>query len=137
MKLLKLALKFWQEIIFIIGLGLLVGGITMYISISFQHGINIVFYCLFVLLIVLLIGQFYWKNLALALWLAVMLGLGSVWMVLAALSDLVKMSNTDKGYYGLMFALFIFIGLTVTAISMPFKYMNFNNIEKITSAEVL
>jgi hypothetical protein len=123
MQLFRSALKFWQEIIFIIGLGILIGGITMNISISFQYGINIVFYCLFVLLIVCLIGQFYWENLALALWLAVILGLGSVWMVLAALSDLVKMTNADKGFLGLMFGLFLFMGLTFTAISMPFKYL--------------
>ena len=138
MKSLKSALKFWQEVIFIIGLGIWVGGITMNISMSFQYGVNIVFYCLFVLLIVLLIGQFYWKNLALALWLAVILGLGSVWMVLAALSDLVKMTNADKGYYGLVFGLFLFMGLTVTAISMPFKYIRSVNIlENKTSMEEL
>ena len=138
MKLLKSVLKFWQEIVFIIALGILVGGITMNISISFQYGINIVFYCLFVLLIVCLIGQYYWKNLALALWLAVILGLGSAWMVLAALSDLVKMTNADKGYFGLMFGLFLFIGLTITAISMPFKYLEpVRSIERETSMEEL
>jgi len=138
MKLLKSVLKFWQEVIFIIGLGILVGGITMNISISFQYGVNIVFYCLFVLLIALLVGQFYWKNVALALWLAVILGLGSIWMVLAALSDLVKMTNADKGYLGLVFGLFLFMGLTVTAISMPFKYIRSVNIlEKKTSMEEL
>ena len=123
MKLLKSALKFWQEIIFIIGLGILVGNITTYISISFQDKINIVFYCLFVLLIACLIGQFYWKSLALSLWLAFLLGLGSAWMVLAALSDLGKMTGADKGYYGLIFAMFFFMGLTVTAFSMPLKYI--------------
>ena len=136
MNALKSALKFWQEIIFIIGLGIWVGGMTMNISISFQYGVNIIFYCLFILLITCLIGQFSWKSLALALWLAVLLGLGSLWMVLAALSDLVKMSNTDKGFYGLVLGLFFFIGLTVTAISMPFKYIrSVNNIEKKSSME--
>ena len=138
MKSLKSALKFWQEIIFIIGLGIWVGGITMNISISFQYKINIVFYCLFVLLIGCLIGQFYWKSLALSLWLAVIMGLGSAWMVLAALSDLVKMTSADNGFRGLMFALFIFMGLTVIAISMPFKYIrSVNSIEKKTSMEKL
>ena len=59
-------------------------------------------------------------------------------MVLAALSDLVKMTNADKGYLGLVFGLFLFMGLTVTAISMPFKYIRSVNIlEKKTSMEEL
>jgi len=135
-KLLNSALKLWQETIFIIALGILVGGITMNISISFQYKINIVFYCLFVLLLICLIGQFYWKNLALALWLSVILGLGSAYMILAALSDLVKMTNTDEGYLYTIFALFLSMGLTVIAISMPFKYlMPVNKIEMKTSME--
>jgi len=133
-KSLKSVLKFWQEIIFIIALGILVGGITMNISISFQYKINIVFYCLFALLLICLIGQFYWKNLALALWLAVILGLGSAYMILAALSDLVKMTYTDEGYLYTIFALFLFMGLTVVAISMPFKYLrSVDSIEMKTS----
>ena len=122
-KSLKSVLKFWQEIIFIIALVVLVGGITMNISVSFQHKINIVFYCFFVFLLICLIGQLHWKNVALALWLAVILGLGSAYMILAALSDLVKMTNTDEGYLYTVFALFLFMGLTVIAISMPFKYL--------------
>jgi len=135
-KSLNSVLKFWQETIFIIALGILVGGITMNISISFQYKINIVFYCLFVLLLICLVGQFYWKNLALALWLAVILGLGSAYMILAALSDLVKMTKTDEGYLYTIFALFLSMGLTVIAISMPFKYfMPVNRIEMKTSME--
>ena len=128
-KSLKPALKFWQEIVFIIALGILVGGITMNISISFQYKMNIVFYCLFVFLLICLIGQFYWKNLALALWLSVILGLGSVYMMMAAVSDLVKMTNTDEGFLYTICALFLSIGLTVIAISMPFKYLMKTSLE--------
>ena len=133
-KLLKSALYFWQEIIFVIVLGVLVVGITMNISISFQYKINIVFYSLFVLLLICLIGQFYWKNLVLSLWFAVIFGLGSAYMILAALSDLVKMANTDEGYLYTVFCLFLSMGLTVVAISMPFKYLkSVNKIEVKTS----
>jgi hypothetical protein len=129
MKSLKSVLKFWQEIIFIIGLGMLVGSMTMNISISFQYKENIFFYCFFVSLLCCLIGQFYWKSLMLALGMAVILGLGSAYMILAALSDLVKMTKTDESYLYLVFALFVFMGLTVIAISMPFKYLK--SVEKI------
>jgi hypothetical protein len=119
-KSLKLVLKFWQEIIFIIGLGILVGGITMNIANSFQYTINIVFYCLFVLLLICLIGQFYWKNRTLSLCLSGILGIGSFYMFLAVMSDLVKMTNID---WGLVFGLFLFLGLVGTAVTMPIKYL--------------
>ena len=122
MKSLKSVLKFWQEIVFIIAMGILVGGITMNISVSFQHKINIFFYGVFILLLICLVGQFYWKSFVLGLWLAVVLGLGSAYMILAALSDLTRMDNTEEGYYKTIFAVFLFIGLTVTAILMPYKY---------------
>jgi hypothetical protein len=134
MKSLKSALKFWQEIVFIIALGILVFGITMNISKSFQNKINIVFYCVFVFLLICLIGQFYWKNVILALWLAAILGFGSAYMILAALSDLVKMTPTEEGYTYTIFALFLSIGMTIIAISMPFKYLkSVNNLEVKTS----
>jgi len=129
-KSLKSALKFWQEIIFIIGLGILVGGITMNISNSFQQTINIIFYCLFVFLLICLVGQLYWKNWILALCLSAILGIGSLYMFLAAVSDLVKMTNTDEGFLYTVFALFLFLGLVGTAITMPIKYLKFDkNVE--------
>ena len=130
MKLLKSALKFWQEIIFIILLGILVSNIPMNLSTVFQDKINILFYCLFLLLITCLIGQFYWKSLALSFLLAFLLGLGSAWMALAALSDLSKMTGAYKGYYGLMFGMFVFIGLTIIAFTMPLKYI-MSDVERI------
>ena len=134
---LKSALYFWQEIIFIIAVGILVIGITMNISISFQYKMNIVFYCLFVLLLIGLIGQFYWKKLVLSLWLAVILGLGSAYMILAALSDLVKMAHTDEGYLYTVFCLFLSVGLTAIAILMPFKYIkSVNKSELKTFVEI-
>jgi uncharacterized membrane protein len=135
MKSIKLALKFWQEIIFIVALGILVFGITTNISVNFTQVFNIVFYCIFVLLLICLIGQLYWKNLILALWLTVILGLGSAYMILAALSDLAKITTTDKDYIYTIFALLLSIGLTVTAISMPFKYFKSDSIQKDNAAE--
>lgn len=123
-KLLKTVLKFWQEIIFIVGLGILVGGITMNINNSFQDTFNIVFYSLFVSLLICLIGQFYWKSWILALCLSTILGIGSFYMFMAVVSDLVKMTSID---YGLLFGFFLFLGLVGTAITMPIKYLKFGN----------
>ena len=122
MKSLKAVLKFWQEIVFIIMLGMWIGGITMNTSVYFQHTISIFFYCMFILLLVCLVGQFYWKNFALGLCLAIISGLGSAYMILAALSDIAKMDHTDRGYHETLLLAFLFIGLTITAILMPYKY---------------
>ena len=127
LKSLKSALFFWQELIFAIMIGILVFGITMNISVSFKHVFNIIFYCIFVLLIFCLIGQFFWKNLLLSIWLAVQLGFGSAYMILAALSDLIKMTPSEAGYIKTVFALILSLCLTATAISMPFKYIKLAN----------
>jgi hypothetical protein len=134
MKALKSTLKFWQEIVFVIALGILIFGITMNISVAFKQGVNIVFYCIFVFLLICLIGQFFWKSVTLSLWLAVILGFGSAYMILAALSDLAKMTPAEEGFTYTVFALFLSMGMTVVAISMPFKYLKtVNNLEVKTS----
>ena len=120
-KSLKSALHFWQEIVFVIGLGVLVAGMTMNAAVAFKQGINIVFYCIFILFIMCLIGQFFWKNLVLSLWLAVLFGLGSLYMIFGWFVELFKMTDT----WGVV-SLFIFIGLTITAITMPIKYIKKN-----------
>ena len=123
---LKTVLKFWQEIVFIIAIGIIVFGITMNMKVSFQHVGNIIFYCIFVLLLACLVGQFFWKSFALSLWLAVILGLGSMFMFMAIWSDYTKIANKDGDYHdaivGLTFGFFLAIGLTITAILMPVKY---------------
>ena len=120
---LKSVLRFWQEIIFLVVVGYLVVGITMNSAVAFKQAINIAFYGFFVLLLICLIGQFYWKSLPLALWLAVILGFGSMWMIMAALSGLAKMNNSEAGFINTIIALLLFVGMTVVAISMPFKYI--------------
>jgi len=123
-KLLKSALRFWQEIAFIVVFGILVIGITMNISASFQFGINIVFYGIFVSILVILIGQFFWKNLILAMILAPILAFGSVWGIMAALSDFGKIPAGDtKTFVGYSLITLFCIGLTIAAITMPKKYL--------------
>ena len=121
---LKSAVKFWQEIAFIVVIGIYVFGITMNISVSFQYGVNILFYGIFVSLLVVLIGQFFWKNLILAMILAPILALGAVWGILAALSDFGKIPAGDtKAFVGYSLITLFCIGLTIAAITMPKKYL--------------
>ena len=123
---LKTALKFWQEIVFIIAIGIIVFGMTINRKVSFQHEGNIIFYCIFVLLLACLVGQFFWKSFALSLWLAVILGLGSMYMIIAIWYDYTEMANKNGDYhdaiFGLTFGLFLAVGLTITAVLMPVKY---------------
>jgi uncharacterized membrane protein len=118
----KSALRFWQETVFIIAIGTMVFGITMNITVAFQQAINIFFYFIFIVLIICLIGQFYWKNVVLGLYLAVLMGFGSLWMFAAVLSDFGKINKID-GNLDMIFYLLLSIGLISTAISMPFKYI--------------
>jgi hypothetical protein len=114
---LKSVLKFWQEIIFIIALGILISGIIMNHQAAFHKGINIVFFGIFVLLLACLIRQFYWKSPVLGCILAFIFMLNSAYMTLGWLLELVQMTDTIG-----LFSLFLFIGLTTTAISMFVKY---------------
>jgi len=129
MKKLKSLLKFWQEIVFIVVLGRSVLLITIDISEAFQHFFNIVFFCIFILMLICILGQFFWKNPTLALWLALLLGAGSIWMTIASLSNLLRMSTEDDNYLYTIFASFLFMGLIAVAISMPFKYFKKNNVQ--------
>jgi hypothetical protein len=123
LKSLPLVRKFWQEIIFALALAPLVFGMTMNASKAFHQVFNIISYCIFILLIACLVGQFYWKSLILSIWLACLFGLGSIYMTIGWLVELVKMKPAEEGYVLAMFALFFSLGLTAVSISMPFKYM--------------
>ncbi len=121
-KLLKRILPFWQEAAFIIGLGIVLAGIAGNIRVSFQHPVNIVFFCLVVILFASLVGQFFWKSKAISIALAIILGLGSFYMILAALSDLAKPDLDGMTPGGLMFGLGMFVCFCIAALTMPFKY---------------
>ena len=119
----KKILPFWQEIIFIFMLGSMLSGIITNASEMFQYTFNIVIVCIFLPVFICLIGQFFWKNLVLGMQLSIPLALGSMYMILAALSDLNKVpEGNTRATVGLLFAVILFVGLTITAISMPFKY---------------
>ncbi len=123
----KSVLPFWQEFVLAIGLGILLTGMTINISAAFQQTLNIVAYCIFLSLFICLIGQFFWKNFFVGITLSVILGLGSIYMILVILLELYKeLYNISEGDFQatiwLIFGLFVFLGLTIAAISMPLKY---------------
>ena len=115
----KSALKYWQEIIFIIALGALIFGITMNISVAFQQVGNIVAYCIFVSLLICLISQLFWKNSILGIVLSGIFGLASFYMAFGWL--------VDKEAYEVsvfrIFSIILFVGLAVTAGFMLFKHI--------------
>ena len=104
--------------IFIIAIGVLVVGITMNYSVSFKDSTNIVFFCIFVSLLISLIGQLFWKNLSLAMLLATVLGLGSIYMTMGWFIEVIK----DADIWAIL-AFVLFVGLSFAAITMPIKYV--------------
>ena len=85
MKLLKSVLKFWQEIVFIIPIGILM--VAMLIDVftggpnMFKDGLGIATFCFLAILFVCLAGQFFWKNETLAIILTPLLLMYSLfWM---------------------------------------------------------
>ena len=113
---LKSALKFWQEIVFIIAVGILV--VWSVINV-FWKDIYFHIYIVFLLLFICLIGQLFWKNKILGMILAMIFGLSSFYMVFAWLFD--KETNEVPVIKTLAFC--FFVGLTVTAVSMFFKHI--------------
>ena len=82
-KLLKSALKFWQEIVLVVPIGLLLIEVSKWIMRSQTlDGADIFLVIWFLPLFSCLIGQFFWKNEALAVTLSVLLGLSSVVVIL-------------------------------------------------------
>jgi len=122
MKSLKSVLKFWQEIVFIISIGLLLIELTKWVIRSqTMDGWDIFMVMWLLPLFVCLIGQFFWKNLALALWLSVLLGLSSVIVILMAIWGI----SNSPSYSTESFAMLI-IGLisVIAVITMPRKYIS-------------
>ena len=116
---LKSALKFWQEIIYFIAIGIWVIVMTKNI---FQGIIFIIPYCVFISLFIFLFVQFFWESKILGKTLAIVMGLGSTYMFFGWL---IESAYKIEGYgFDMLaiFSLFLFGGLSVTAISMFVKY---------------
>ena len=89
-KSLKSVLKFWQEIVFIIPIGLMLTALAKAVIHGYtMDGADIFLVCFFAPLLICLIGQFFWKSEALAIFLSILLGISSlivIWMALYGIS---------------------------------------------------
>ena len=119
-KSLKSVLKFWQEIVFVVSIGLLFIEITTWTMRSqTMDGADIFLVFLFVPLLICLIGQFFWKNKVLAVALSALLGLSSVIVIFMALYGI----SNSPSYRAESIAM-LFLGLVsiIAAITMSRKY---------------
>jgi len=120
MKSLKSTLKYWQEIVLVVPIGLLLIEITnRVIRSQTMDGADIFMVIWFLPLLVCLVGQFFWKNEALAVTLSVLLGLSSVIVILMALWGI----NNSPSYRTESIIMLV-IGLVgvIAVITMPRKY---------------
>ena len=121
-KSLKSVLKYWQEIVFIVPIGLLLIEIIKWIMRSqTMGGAEILLAFWFLPLLVCLVGQFFWKNEGLALTLSVLLGLTSVIIILMGLWGI---KNNDIPLYRTQSIIMFVIGVVwvIAVITMPRKY---------------
>ena len=131
MKSLKSTLKYWQEIVLVVPIGLLLIEITnRVIRSQTMDGADIFMVIWFLPLLVCLVGQFFWKNEALAVTLSVLLGLSSVIVILMALWGI----NNSPSYRTESIIMLV-IGLVgvIAVITMRRKYnsnINTNNLVK-------
>ena len=122
MKSLKSTLKFWQEIVLVAPIGLLLIEITKNRMLQqTMDGADIFMLIWFLPLLVCLIGQFFWKNEVLAITLSALLGLSSVIVILMALWGI---SNSPS--YRTESIVMLIIGLVsvIAVITMPRKYIS-------------
>ena len=70
------------------------------------------------------IGQFYWKSLAVSFFFSAVFGLGSLYMLLAVLSEYSEFPAGDpKGMELLLVGTLLFGGLALLSFIMPWKYL--------------
>ena len=119
-RLLKSALKFWQEIVFGVSIGLLLIEITKWVMRSqTMDNVEIFLVCWMLPLFICLVGQFFWKNKTLAVTLSVLLGLSSVIVIFMALYGIF---NSPSYRTGCIVMLIIGVVLVIAAFKMPAKY---------------
>jgi len=123
-ELLKMIWSFLPEICITIAIVILLGNISfdlvkhggtgsMYISLIFTS-----------FLLSGIIGQFFWKNLIVSLVYSVLFGFGSIFMVMAVLSEYYEFPAGDPdGILLLTVGLILFGGLALLSFIMPWKYL--------------
>ena len=116
----KIVLKFWQEIVFVVPIGVLLIEITKYVMRSqTMDGADIFMVIWFLPLLVCLVGQFFWKSEALAVTLSVLLGLSSVVVIFMALYGIF---NSPSYRTGCIIMFIIGVVSVIAAFTMSRKY---------------
>jgi len=114
------ALKFWQEIVFVVSIGLLLIEVSKWVMRSQAMDGWDIFLVIWILpLFICLIGQFFWKNHALAITLSVLLGLSSVIVIFMALYGIF---NSPSYRTESIAMLIIGVVYVIAAFKMPAKY---------------
>lgn len=114
---LKSLLKYWQEIAFMVSIGLLLFEITRFnLTQNSIDGWDIALFSFFLPLFVCLIGQFYWNNKPLSKVLSLILSIGSFVLILMAFYFIgTTNSKLLQAILMLAFGIFLlFAGLTMT-----------------------
>ena len=127
-KSLKSVLKFWQEILFVVPIGILlvvmVSDVFMRQTSMFDDGLGIATFCFLLFLFICLIGQFFWKNENLSICLTPLLVLYSLFWVFVSIYLLIEHSKKVPLIEILIMVLFLVLALFLVfaAITMPRKY---------------
>ena len=119
-KSLKSVLKYWQEIVFIVSIGLLLIEIIKWIIRSqTMGGAEILLAFWFLPLLVCIVGQFFWKNETLAVTLSVLLGLSSVIVIVLAFVGIIYSPSYMTQHIPM---LILGVVSVIAAFTMPRKY---------------
>ena len=140
MKPLKFVLNFWQEIVFVVTIGLL---LTVFIKdlIILRRaidGTDILCLCFLIPVFLCLVGQFFWKNGTLSMCLAPLLFLYSLFWIFVSFA-MPRYIDYDVPNPNNYLRPVIFIGalfLIFAAITMPKKYYSNNAIDTLGNAAI-
>ena len=112
---LKSVLQLWQEIVFIVPLAILLVSMALNYSFVFRDAFSTICFCFFLFLFLCLLGQLFFKKKAIAIYLAFLLGICSIFFILLSLYALSTSPKIIISSGMLIFGIFLFIA----AITMP------------------
>jgi hypothetical protein len=130
MKSLKSMLRFWQEIFFIIPMGIIlivmVSDVFMRQTSMFDDGLGIATFCFLLILFICLIGQLFWKNEVVSLCITPLLVLYSLFWIFVsfAMPKYIAYDIPNPNNHLRPVILIVALFLLFAAITMPRKYMN-------------
>ena len=134
MKSFKSVKKFWQEIIFMIPIGISI--IVMLIDIyngRINDGLGIAISCFHVILFICIVGQLFWKNGTLSICLAPLLVLYSLFWVFAFYA--MPMANPIEHVYLRPVLIICALFFVFVAITMSSKFSSNENSQNILNTE--